>query len=256
MHTSTPVRIALLLSIAAPLWAQTKPVQTRPAQIGPTSAPVQPAATLPATAPTATEPANPTPAQSPANRAKVTYVDHQLAITADNSSLNQILHDVSQLAGVTITGGVADERVFGNYGPDNPLQVLNQLLDGTNCNVLFIAATTDERAQLILTPRNGAPTPPNPNAVRPDENADADDQAVNPPEPPPIEPEPRPALAPNAGTASGAAPAPQNGAQNGTQASPANPGDSGDQNPNGVRTPQQIYDQLMKLRQQQQQQPH
>jgi hypothetical protein len=221
---------------------------------------VQPAATLPATAPEAAEPAPLTPAQSPANRAKVTYADHQLAITADNSSLNQILHDVSQLAGVTITGGVAEERVFGNYGPDNPSQVLNQLLDGTNCNVLFIAATTDERAQLILTPRNGAPTPPNPNAMRQDENADADDQAVNPPEPPPIEPETRPALAPNAGAASGSAPAPQNGTQNGAQsgtpASPANPADSGDQNPNGVRTPQQIYDQLMKLRQQQQQQPH
>jgi hypothetical protein len=213
---------------------------------------MQPAATLSATAPTATEPVNLTPAQSPANRAKVTYVDHQLAITADNSSLNQILHDVSQLAGVTITGGVAEERVFGNYGPDHPSQVLNQLLDGTNCNVLFIAATTDERAQLILTPRNGAPTPPNPNAARPDENADADDQAVNPPEPPPIEPESRPPTAPNAGTASGAAPTPQNGTQSGTPASPTNPTDAND--PNGVRTPQQIYDQLMKLRQQQQQQ--
>jgi len=219
------------------------------------SAPAQPAA-LPATAPTATEPVNLTPAQSPANRAKVTYVDHQLAITADNSSLNQILHDVSQLAGVTITGGVAEERVFGNYGPDHPSQVLNQLLDGTNCNVLFIAATKDERAQLILTPRNGAPTPPNPNAVRSDENADADDQAVNPPEPPPIEPpqESRPALAPNAGAASGSAPTPPNGTQSGTPASPANPTDAND--PNGVRTPQQIYDQLMKLRQQQQQQQH
>ena len=246
MPTPAPVRrLALLLTFSATLCAQAP----RPSQY-PTI--------LPATPPTAPQPGNPTPAQSPANRAKVTYVDHKLAVTADNSSLNQILHDISQLAQVTITGGVAEERVFGTYGPDTPSQVINQLLDGTNCNVLFIDATGNERAQLILTPRNGAPTPPNPNAVRSDENADADDQAVNPPEPPPLEPEPesRPAIAPNAGTASGAAPLPPNGAQNGTQTSPANPAESTD--PNGVKTPQQIYDQLMKLRQQQQQQqqPH
>jgi hypothetical protein len=244
MHTPRPVRLTLLLTLAAPLCAQTP----RPTQY-PTS--------LPATAPTSPQPEEkPTPAQSPANRAKVTYTDHQLTITADNSSLNQILHEVSQVAGVTITGGVAEERVFGSYGPDTPQQVLNQLLDGTNCNVLFVAATADERAQLILSPRNGAPTPPNPNAQQANENADADDQPVNPPEPPPLEPESRPALAPNAGTSSGAAPVPQTGTQNGTQANPSNSGDSSDQSNNGVKTPQQIYDQLMKLRQQQQQQPH
>lgn len=239
MRIPTPVRLSLLVIIVAPLCAQTPPA---PRSLAPQSIQA-PSATIPPTAPTAPEPEKPTPARSPAGHAKITYLDHQLAVTADNSSLNQILHEISQLTGIAITGGVTEERVFGSYGPDVPSQVLNQLLDGTSCNVLFIAATGDEPSQLILTPRNGAPTPPSPSASsnnnNNNENADADDQQpVNPPEPPPAEPVSRPAPPPS--------PQQQN-PQNPQTGTPST-------DPNGVKTPQQIYDQLMKLRQQQQQQ--
>jgi hypothetical protein len=202
--------------------------------LGPQPAP----ATLPATTPTAAEPAQPTPPAQPApNRARITYLDQQLTVSAQNSSLNQILHEISQLTGITVTGGVAEERVFGSYGPAIPSQVLGQLLDGTGSNMLFLPSIGDKPAQLILTPRGGLPTPPNPSAMGFDDNAESNDTPANPSDSPSesVQSPPRPAATP--------------AAQPGDPASAADPNQ---QSPNGTRTPQQIYDQLMKLRQQQQ----
>src|SRR5579871_3826431 len=126
MRHKTPIRLiaTTLLSTAALLHAQP--------QATPKTPPIS--STLPTNAPTAT-PAPPsiplTPAQSPPQRAKVTYTDNEITVTAGNSSLNQILHDISRLTGIKITGGVADERVFGDYGPASPSQVLGMLLNGT-----------------------------------------------------------------------------------------------------------------------------
>jgi len=229
----------LICLATAPLCAQAPP--------SPVSAPQQNAptpATLPATTPTAAEQPSPLPpAQAPANRAKITYLDHQLTVVAQNSSLNQILREISQITGITITGGVAEERVFGSYGPDIPSQVLGQLLDGTGSNVLFVSSIENKPAELILTPRGGGPTPPNPNAMRANDNADSDDT--------PVDPSNNPSESVPAGQAPAAAAPP--GSMPGAPAPSTDP----DQPPNGTRTPQQIYDQLMKLRQQQQQQqPH
>jgi hypothetical protein len=225
----------LICLATAPLYAQTPATPQQP-----TPAP----ATLPATTPTTAEQPSPLPpAQAPANRAKITYLDHQLTVVAQNSSLNQILHEISQITGITITGGVAEERVFGSYGPDIPSQVLGQLLDGTGSNVLFVSSIENKPAELILTPRGGGPTPPNPNAMRANDNADSDDT--------PVDPSNNPSESVPAGQAPAAAAPP--GAMPGAPAPATDP----DQPPNGTRTPQQIYDQLMKLRQQQQQQqPH
>jgi hypothetical protein len=238
MRTLTPSRLSMLICLAAaPLCAQTPPL--------PVSAPQQNApapATLPATTPTTAEQPSPLPpAQTPASRAKITYLDHHLTVIAQNSSLNQILREISQITGITITGGVAEERVFGSYGPDIPSQVLGQLLDGTGSNVLFVSSIENKPAELILTPRGGGPTPPNPNAMRANDNADAEDTPVDPSNNPS---ESVPGAAP-----ASTPPGPLPGA-------PASSTDD-QQSPNGTRTPQQIYDQLMKLRQQQQQQqPH
>lgn len=230
MRTPRPTRLPLLLCLATPLCAQTH----RP----PTPAP-QP---LPATAPTSSvAPAPPTPAESPARPATVTYTDGQLTVKADNSSLNQILGRIAQLTGVVITGGVTDERVFGSYGPAKLSQVLNDLLDGTSSNMLFIAATEDKPAQLILSSRNGGPTPPSPVAARAQQSPPS--RPVYPPPPPdesynpatqPPPPTPRP-------SAAEAQPSPSSQSNDSTQ-----------QSPNGVKTPQQIYNELMRLRQQQQ----
>lgn len=207
-----PTRLAVLLCLTLPLAAQSPAPQ----------APLSP----------------PAPAPSP-HRANITYVKDQLSVQADNSSLNQILHEISRIAGVTITGGVAEERVFGHYGPGSLSEVLGQLLDGTSSNMLFIASTGDKTPQLILTPRSGGPTPPNPNATRFDDNpptasvpVPSESSVPAPPQSPPPPPAP---------------PEVNNSPASGEAGTPPSSSSS------GVKTPQQIYDELMRLRQQQQQ---
>jgi hypothetical protein len=168
-------------------------------------------------------------------------------IVATNSSLNQILRDISHTAGITITGGVAEERVFGNYGPGTPAEVLNSLLDGTGSNMLYVQGLGPRKSELVLTTRTGGPTPPNPNAARFDAG---DDQATPPPPPPPVAQEP-PAVN-SQPTAAQVPPPPDNAAPQ--PATPSSSGDSsGEQSTGGAKTPQQIFDELMKLRQQNQQ---
>jgi hypothetical protein len=165
--------------------------------------------------------------QQPPNRAQVTYSGGKLSVVANNSSLNQILHDIASETGMKITGGVTDERVFGQYGPDVPSKILNILLDGTGSNILLVQATSANPAELILTPRHGGPTPPNPGASAEDDYVPP--PPINPMPPRPAYPTTTPQPTPNASQPAG-------------------------QTPNGPKTPQQIYEELQRLRQQQQQQ--
>ncbi|QNI37954.1 hypothetical protein [Edaphobacter albus] len=211
MPLPNPTRLSFLLCLTLPLAAQS--MQT-------------PAAQAPWTQ----------PAPSSPNRASITYANDQLTVQADNSSLNQILHEISRIAGVTITGGVAEERVFGKYGPGSLSEVLGQLLDGTSTNMLFIASSGDKTPQLILTPRNGRPSPPNPNAARFDNNPEA--ASIPAPSEPPAQAPPQ-------------NPPPPPSESNNSPA-PAETGSPSQSSSSGVKTPQQIYDELMRLRQQQQ----
>jgi hypothetical protein len=110
---------------------------------------------VPAAAPAARE-------QQAGSIAEVAYAQGQLEITADNSSLNQILREIARKTGMKITGGVVDERVYGKYGPAAPAEILSILLGGTGSNMLLTETAPDVPAELILTPRMGGPTPPNP----------------------------------------------------------------------------------------------
>jgi hypothetical protein len=95
----------------------------------------------------------------------VSYTNGLLDVRADNSSLNQILRDISHETGMTIVGGVADQRIFGNYGPAAPATVLKTLLDGTGTNMLLKETATEGPAELILTPQTGGTSPPGPNSA-------------------------------------------------------------------------------------------
>jgi hypothetical protein len=185
------------------------------------------------------------------HRAEIVYSQGKLEITADNSSLNQILRDIARQTGMKISGGVADDRVFGKYGPAAPAEVLANLLEGTGSNMLLRETAAKVPAELILTPREGGATPPNPNAPGFDDDTPARDQ--EPPSqagqqhvqgPPPLPrgapgmPAMMPPIPPTNATTS-AAPTTSGG----------NPG-----SPNGVQTPQQIYQQLQQLQQQHPQQ--
>jgi hypothetical protein len=63
-----------------------------------------------------------------------------------------------------IVGGVADQRVFGVYGPAPAATVLQTLLDGTNTNVLLKETADHAPAELMLSPRTGGITPPPPSS--------------------------------------------------------------------------------------------
>jgi hypothetical protein len=121
---------------------------------------------LPATAPTAagTPAVNATPEQAATHRAKVVYSEGQLSIAADNSSLNQILRDISRQTGMKITGGVTEQRVFGKYGPGSPSGILAALIDGTGSNMLLRYGPSHVPVELVLSPRMGGATPPSPDA--------------------------------------------------------------------------------------------
>jgi hypothetical protein len=246
MQRSAPIRCLIAAGFAvsallpAPSLAQVRSTSAAtPSTTAPTSS------TLPATQPTApptpAPPAPPpTPAQLPPTRAQITYTAGTLFVSASNSSLNQILREISHETGIKISGGVTDERVFGQYGPDAPDQILTALLDGTASNMLIVHSNGDTPAELVLTPRQGGPTPPNPNAHAFDDAPDSRNISNTEPSEPPPAPQPTPDQSQPTATP------PVTPATSATDSSQP-------QSPNGVRTPQQIYDQLQNLRQQQQQ---
>jgi hypothetical protein len=235
MQSFAPIRFAIAASIA--LFSVSLSAQSPQAK-PPTQ--TQTSSTLPATQPTVPEqPQVPlTPSQRPPKRAQVTYADGMLSVSADNSSLNQILRQIATNTGMNITGGVTDERVFGQYGPGDTAHILAELLDGTGSNMIFVHRDDAEPAELILTPRQGGPSPPNPAAATFDDKPDPRDTSrqsqQSPPNPPETPPQPDTSAPP-------ANPAAPNGATN-----PSQP-----DSPNGVKTPQQIYEQLQRLRSQQ-----
>jgi hypothetical protein len=97
--------------------------------------------------------------------AVVHSVGGKVEVVADGSSLNQILREIGRVTGMKITGSVADEPVYGSYGPAPASEVLSMLLDGTGSNMLLREPTAAAPGELILTPRTGGVTPPDPNAA-------------------------------------------------------------------------------------------
>ncbi len=196
--------------------------------------PVPTSAAAPARAPATTQtpdwPANNTP-----STATVAWDGHALRIVASNSSLAQILKDVSAATGANLQGMGEDQRVFGSYGPGPARDVLYQLLDGSGYNVLIVGDKgqgAPRRIELSARPAPGSePSRPAYQAQQNDAGFEENQQAQ---EPQPEEPPPPPAAAPN-------------------NPAPAAPG------PGVVRTPQEIMQEMqqrqMQLQQQQQQQP-
>jgi hypothetical protein len=181
-------------------------------------------ATQPAVSPQPTQPAPtqppgvaPSMLQQPARDAQIVFADGNLSIHADNSSLTAILQQVASNSGMKIEGLGSDERVFGNFGPGAPRDVLADLLVGTAYNQILLGDLSNGAPrELILTPTRGGATVPSP-APQANANANADDnepEAVEAPPPPPPEP----------------------------------PAGSTQQPPPGVRTPQQLFEQLQQMR--------
>ncbi len=210
------------------------------------------------------------PAQQPASTTTparrhdtVSYQNGLLSVEASNASLNGVLREIARSTGMKITGSVPEDRVFGSYGPADPQRVLSTLLDGTGVNVLIVSSAADQPLELQLSPRSGAPTPPS--AADQAQHADDTDQGNGdaagadgpPPEPEPVN---RGTNKPEAGSDPSANTAPSESTQplvfpkispNATPATgtttPPDTDNDQDTGTEGVRTPQQIFEQLQKL---------
>ena len=133
-------------------------------------------------------PPTPPPPDWPVNDkavpASVDWNGRVLRISATNSSLQQILADVSTATGVKVDGASSDQRVYGSYGPAPARDVLNELLEGSGYNVLMIGDQGQGTPRsLVLTVKSAAP------AVNPGLNAQARQSSdEEPEEPEPAEP--------------------------------------------------------------------
>ena len=78
---------------------------------------------------------------------QVTYQAGQLAITARNSTLGDILKAVQTLTGAEIDlPGNGSERVVGSFGPGSARDVLAALLYGSHFNYVLLGSDTDPQA--------------------------------------------------------------------------------------------------------------
>ncbi len=119
--------------------------------------------------------------------ASVVWDSQGLRIDAANSSLEQILKDVSTATGAKIEGFGADQRVFGQYGPGQARDVLSQLLQGSGYNVIMIGDQGQGAPrQVLLSSRQAGGAQP---LARPANSANNEEDEV---EEPPANPEPSP----------------------------------------------------------------
>ena len=199
--TAAALFAASLLLPATMLAAQASPAPpTVPAQNPAVAKPGNhPAGTQPSAQPAqAAVVAQPNPPDWPANNqpseASVVWDSHGLRIAASNSSLAQILKDVSAKTGATLEGMGNDERIFGAYGPGPARDVLSQLLDGSGYNVLMIGDLGQGTPRrIVLSARPAGPAPPSGPSSSNNEETDVEPQPQ--PEPQPA-PQPAPGVPP------------------------------------------------------------
>jgi hypothetical protein len=175
------------------------------------------------------------PANDPPSPASVVWDSNGLHINASNSSLQQILKEVSTETGSKIEGSVSDRRVFGKYGPGHVGDVLAQLLQGSGYNFLLTGDLGQGAPrEIVLSPRRPAGSNAGNNAYRsPQQQAEED--VPEEPEDTPVQAPPQPVQTPQP-------PQTQNDPRQGF-------------GPNGpVRTPQQVMEEMQQRQQQLQQQ--
>jgi hypothetical protein len=82
--------------------------------------------------------------------ARVILRDGLLTVDARNSDLNDILLQVANLTGMTISGLDGGRRIYGVYGPAEPRAVLTILLAASGYNFLMVGGDAVPR-ELLLT---------------------------------------------------------------------------------------------------------
>jgi hypothetical protein len=101
--------------------------------------------------------------QIPATPAKVSFQGGLLTISAQNSTLGEILRDVRKLTGASIEmppgSAAANERVVAHLGPGAPRDVLAGLFNGTAFNYVMVGSSSDPTAvsSVVLTSKTSSP---------------------------------------------------------------------------------------------------
>lgn len=100
--------------------------------------------------------------QIPATPAKVSFQGGLLTISAQNSTLGEILRDVRKLTGASIEmppgSAAANERVVAHLGPGAPRDVLAGLFNGTAFNYVMVGSSSDPTAvsSVVLTSKTSS----------------------------------------------------------------------------------------------------
>jgi len=192
---------------------------------------------------------------------QVSYQGGQLTIQSKNATLAQVLRSVQAKTGGSfdIPGSANNDRVVAQLGPGQPRDVLAKLLDGSKFNYIILGSPSQPGAvqKLILTPRQNIPitnTAQN-RPVQPPPQEPQPEDDYTPPEPTPVEDN----------SASGTQPPvapyrPGSFIPNEPNANREFPGqqppafsDNNGQPQQGVKTPEQLLQELQRLQQQQQQ---
>jgi len=126
------------------------------------------------------------PAKSQPAAATIVWDSQGLRVDAANSSLSQILREISTDTGAKLEGPTpGDVRVFGTYGPGPANDVISQLLNGTGFNVLMVGDQgSGAPRQIVLSSAPSGPAPQN-NARMPNNQSEEDYEPEPPPQPEP-----------------------------------------------------------------------
>ena len=195
-------------------------------------------------------PPPPTPAQSPPNPPRVTMRNGLLTIEANNSTLADVLTGVRRetKAAIDLPAGASGERVVASLGPGTPQAVLTSLLNGSRFDYIILGSEDQPDAvqRVILRAKSGPePAPsgppltaqraPNPGGAvsQPVQTEDNDEQATPAEE------------APDENTQQQQQQEIENEQQQSQQQQ--------QQQQPGVKTPEQLLEELRQMQQQQQQ---
>ena len=250
---------AFVISLASSLFAGTTFAQT-PAPVNPAQTSAAPATTRKAPqhhsakhnkTPAAVQevappPPPPTPEQMAPVAPTVSYQAGQLSIQSNNATLAQVLRSVVAKTGASfeIPSSANGDRVVAQLGPGQPRDVLATLLNGSKFNYIILGSPDQPGSvqKVILTPRQNIPA--------------ATNTAQNHPTPQPQEPQADEDYTPPEPVEDNSANQQQPGAFRPGANGPIQGGQNDAQETNqqqGVKTPEQLLQELQRMQQQQQQ---
>lgn len=180
---------------------------------------------------------------------QVTFENNQLTINAPNSTLADVLRAVRKLTGADIDVPAAPERVVTHLGPGPARDVIAELLNGSRFNYVLLGSPTDSSAltRVVLVAKTGIQEMPSAAAVPPPTAAYAG-------QPNPQEPEATPDATEVDATDDNSANADDNTEQQPPPEAEQQQQTPPEQGAPGVKTPQQMLQEMQQRQMQMQQQ--